>query len=386
VRESKNVSSPVRIGISFGGTKIMVGLFDPEHAEIIARSDRIEWRLSPLWQEATPLQSLMLLVADQIDQLLMKSGCTLLEVDRVGIAWPGPGKYSQGELEATFIPGCNTPQYIYPLLREALQQRCRTKADHLKFQSGLDVSVRASGEIYLPEGAFHVSAQSSQPGGIALNLATGIAGAVVQQGRVKTRWGHLGETYGQWGRYLFMNRSTLQWHWTPTQDGSIPPYDSLAEVRFTDWCGGPALTRRFRSRYYPPQAPAIYSTFLDVQYGRTDPIAEKTLLIRITQSAYFKDHPDYDKERSIAREFIRTVGNDVGRALNCICNALGRDQLGDYIVLTGSIGERFGLPPEDVKEEDLYLSAIKATFSSAAISIQRSSVGIDAELVGLVCP
>ncbi len=368
----------VNIAISFGGTKIAIAIVG-EGPRIINQTDRIEWRNEPVWKPEAPLESLLALVTSHAKQLLQEADLTIENVNLIGIAWPGPGRYSEGILSATFIPDC-IDQPIHQLLLNEFRVQFGSPLAHLKIVSCLDVNARAQGEVRVPRGAFYVAEGSPKLSGLALNIATGIAGAIVREGNVLSTFGALGETYGQWGRYLFKNRNTGAWVWKPTQDGSIPEHD-VNEIRFTELCGGPALARRFTDRcrasvragqQLPPDFASILNDF-PIDSAQRDLQAEKALLIRVTQAAYDND--------GVARSFVEEVGTEIAGALRCLLNALGEATFGKKLVLTGGIGEFLGTPPQ-AGQPDILLTAIQSVFQKPDVRIVRSALGLDAEFIG----
>jgi predicted NBD/HSP70 family sugar kinase len=366
----------VNIAISFGGTKIALAIVGSGENPIICQTDRIEWCDDPMWRPEDPLESLLDLVVNHADKLLQKANIEIENVALVGIAWPGPGHYSEGMLEATFIPGCTTLQPVHQLLLKQFCARFGPSAERLQIISCLDVNARARGETRMPSGAFYAAEGRLKVSGIMLNIATGIAGAIVKEGNVLSTFCTLGETYGQWGRYLFKNKNTGKWVWKPTEDGSIPEYEDENEVRFTDLCGGPALTRRFATlapsaQQLPPDLASILNTLKPPQ---RDLKVEKALLKQITQNAY--------RENGMVRTFVQEVGVDIGSALRCLLNALGEEIIGQKLVLAGGIGEFFGAPPQESDRTDILLAAIQSVLKKTNVSIVRTTVGLDAELVG----
>jgi hypothetical protein len=229
-------------------------------------------------------------------------------------------------------------------------------------------------------GAFYTTEERSRPSGIVLNIATGIAGAIVSEGNVLSTFGPLGETYGQWGRYLFKNRNTGRWVWKPTEDGSIAEHDAN-DIRFTELCGGPALARRFADQccalvragqQLPPDFASTPNEFPTNRVQR-DLQAEKALLIRMTQAAYDND--------DVARSFVEEVGMEIGDALRCLHDAIGEATFGSKLVLTGGIGEFFGTPPQ-AGQPDILLTAIQSVLQEPDVRIVRSALGLDAEFIG----
>ena len=367
------------IAVSFGGTKIAVAIVDASTSGIVCRTARIEWRDDPAWSPATPLGSLLDLVANHASKCLDRTGLGIADTRHVGLAWPGPGRYSEGMLEATFVPGCETSQPVHELMLRALRDRCGCPVGHLGVTSRLDVSARAVGELRMPRGAVHAIQGHARTDTIVLNIATGIAGCIVRNGSAMSSMGGLGETYGQWGRYLLKDDKTGDWSWSPTADGSVPEHDLSSKVRFTRLCGGPALARRFaespsmRSGVTPELAETAQS-LLGVS-GR-HPGLERAVLETISRHAYANG--------GSTRGLVVEAGHDVGAALGCLYSSLGMDPTKQAVVLTGGIGEFFGAPPTSTGQLDLFVDAIGSALGTAPQRIVRSKSGLDAELVGAV--
>src|SRR5581483_6336042 len=108
------------LAISFGGTKVALGLVPAGGAALLAQSGRVEWRNHADWVATKPVDSLFRLIAAQAEDLLRSASISIQQVRLVGIAWPGPGSYSEGRLAATFIPGFDSPRDVHELLRQAL--------------------------------------------------------------------------------------------------------------------------------------------------------------------------------------------------------------------------------------------------------------------------
>ncbi len=136
----------MNIAISFGGTKVAVAIVG-EGPRIINQTDRIEWRNEPVWKPEAPLESLLALVTSHAKQLLQEADLTIENVNLIGIAWPGPVRYSEGMLTATFIPGCTTLQPIHQLLLNEFRVQFGSPLAHLKIVSCLDVNARAQGRF-----------------------------------------------------------------------------------------------------------------------------------------------------------------------------------------------------------------------------------------------
>jgi hypothetical protein len=386
----------ISVGISFGGTKLAVGLVGQTSHQLLASTERIGWH--PMCIGAIDPLACLLELAISILRALLQQACRTIEnVNRVGIAWPGPGRYREGMLTATFIPGCATrEQNIHMLVLQELQRQLGVPVHDLQIVSRLDANAHAIGEVILPGGAFFQRDEiaPAATSGIVLNIATGVAGAIVQDGHVfsiidplaqtcqaQSSTEQLGETYGQFGRYLFKRIDTGIWLWKPTHDGSIPEYNPEKEIRLTDLCGGPALTRRYvdwheRNMQCGGQFllhQRVLSAALALK-GRRNIRWERVLLRRISSQAYRNDLQ--------SRLFVQVIGNDIGHALHRLYYAYGAALFGHQVVLTGGVGEFFGRPPRASAYPDLFLEAITASLNIPKVRVIRSVLGMHAELVG----
>jgi len=350
--------SRIGVAVSFGGTKIGVALLDAHTGLIIARSARILWCLHPDWDAQQPLGSLIAIVVNVIAILIESIGASISNVAYIGIAWPGPGKYREGLLQATFIPGLEHETNVHRIMMDALADRFGRSIDHVIIAFGLDAHARALGELSLPCGAF--AREHSASNGVVVNIATGVAGAIVVAGRLMRSWTPLGSTYGQWGRFVFRNLSSGEWIWRPTADGSIPSIRP-GEVRLTELCGGPALRARFSDLNGYPRRPRERNL-----------VHERLCLRRITQEAY--------RQNTQSLAFIRSVGSELGGAIECVLNAFRLPLQSTNVVLTGGIGEFFGAPPKETSGEDILLAAIKDI--GLPCRVVRSRAGLDAEFAG----
>jgi len=350
------------LAISFGGSKVALGLVGSEGRQILQQSERIEWCLDTRFDPQHGFESLMSLVADEAARLFASAEIDPAEVCQVGVAWPGPGRYDEGWLYATFLPDLANGQNVHRALIEALSARLRIDPDSLRCYSRLDVNARAIGEVRLAYGALFTEDGERPRSGLVLNVATGIAGACVRSGQVLATWGDWGETYGQWGRYAFRDSASGLWRWCPTPDGSIPAH-TASEVRLTQYCGGPALAR-------------CYNNLCATQWPQERDIKlERECLIRISRTAYEGDRA--------AAEFVTSAGRDVGAAVRCIIHGLGAGEIADELVLTGGVGEFFGRPERSDSGPDLYLCAIATELTGYVMHVHRSQAGLDAELAGL---
>jgi len=347
-------SATYKVSVSFGGTKLALGLLSPT-SSLLAKTERVEWRDHPAWKKDDPLVSLLDLVARQAQGLLQSMNVDISDVATIGLAWPGPGVYKEGLLRATFIPQLERPQDIHTILYQRFRETFGPAVAHVRIRSRLDAVARAWGELRTHNGGFH-NPEGAPIDGLLINIATGVAGAIVEGGAVVEVHRTLGETYGQWGRYLIKGSSG--WSWRPTADGSIPEFDRRSEVRFTDLCGGPALFKRWARNGPAPR----------------DVNTEKETLIGITDEAY--------RHVGKCRHFVRVVGKEVGSAIACVVSAFFPEGFCERVVLTGGIGENFGRPLTPGQRLDFFLDTVSEELAGFARKVTRTRLGLDAELIG----
>jgi hypothetical protein len=369
-------SSKPNIAISVGGTKFGSAIVHSDPLAICAQTDRIEWRDLSAWKSSPRPETLFRLIAEKTFLLFQDSDFSFEDVCQIGLAWPGPGRYSQGLLTATFIPGCKEPQAIHEMVQAAFSSVFGMNCDSIEIVSALDVNVRSRGEVLHPQGALRHTESGQYPSGLVINIATGIAGAAVRDGRPLPSAFDLGETYGQWGRFLFYDRQNGEWIWRPTEDGSILPHDGSL-IRFTELCGGPALSRRFAELVRGAPAGLVPSCLRQLATpvlpdpSQRNITAEKEFLRAITKAAH--------EGVPLVSDFIVRVGKEIGGALNQLINSIGEGDW-DKIVLAGSVGENFGA--SQAGSPDMLIESIASVLPFAGLQIVRSQVGLDAEYIG----
>ena len=293
-------------------------------ARILSQSGRVEWR-----DRATDAGGILHLVAEIAGELMRKASASPAEIRIVGIAWPGPGDYSLGQVQATFVPGFERKQDLFGCLNSACKTAFGGKWNPDCWRCHLDAAARALGELSAQGGAWNKGDLCS---GTLLNVATGVAGAFVQGGNLVGCVDKLGETYGQWGRFLLWNTVSRTWSCRPTLDGSLPKLDSKVEVRLTEICGGPALARRFVHEWTtqsPQPADRDLVRMVEELSKRTtrDVKAERLLLMKITESAA--------EGNPTTQRFIQEAGQAIGSAMKCLWDSLGTPLFSSSVVLTG---------------------------------------------------
>jgi hypothetical protein len=350
------------LAISFGGSKIALGIIAGGGWEVLARSPRIEWRTHSSFDPRCGFESLLQIIADHAESLFAASGTHLTDIGHIGVAWPGPGRYSEGWLQATFLPDLAAGRDVHRAIAEVLALRFGVSFGLLRVVSRLDVNARAAGEVRLARGGLSAAESRPAPSGLVLNVATGVAGACVRAGETYVCWRELGETYGQWGRYVFKDLATGAWSWRATEDGSIASH-SPSQIRFTDYCGGPALVRRYSGQ-----------SVADICCER-DIVAERECLTLITCDAY--------RGSDRAAAFVRQIGRDIGAAVKCVIEGLGALDIATRLILTGGVGEFFGRPSRPVHEADVLIAAVTSELTGWVSDVRRSEAGLDAELAGV---
>lgn len=363
------------LGVSFGGTKLAAGLIGTD-GRLVALSPRMEWRREPRFLAKPTGATVLTLAWALCDDLLQHAGLSRTAVVGAGFAWPGPGRYRQGLVSATFIPGFERPQPLFEMFSEAAGF-----CSHLpspRYACALDASARAAGEITSPGGRLNSSDRSGCS--LLINIATGIAGSVVRDGKVVLEYPEFGETYGQWGRYLFYDLAHVRWRWRPTVDGSVPPFSADHEVRLTDRCGGPAIARMWARvladnvsrRPCQPDAPTPEEA--KDYLGARNTELERRILSCLSTCAR--------REATDAVNEVCRIGSELGSATSCLCEHLGLHEV-RTVVFAGGVGENLAAPQEQ-NEPDRLLESFSSSFNCPDTTLTRSRLGLRAELRGAV--
>lgn len=369
------------VGISMGGTKMAVGAVSPEG--LIGQRPRFHWseELQRLGEIPSP-ETLVDLFLHEIERLLAEFNLEPAALKEVGVAWPGPGDYEKGIVSATFVPGFTN----YPL-KETLEIRLKERFHReIPVQIRLDVMAGLRGEQIDEKGNMR-----NEENGMVLNLATGIAAALVKNGKLIDEMEYqplqeggtavsIKNGFGQLGRHLIrLDNGT--WDYRPTPHGEVAKHNTQnGETRMTDWLGGPALARRFmlqvslHPQYFGPKAfnKSIAEIEARLNAGR-DADLERHVLEQITILA--------KQQNPIAINFIRNAGQDAGEAIRTFLEAYPNEAFHKKIVVIGGIGENLGLnvlPNE--KGEDIFVHALRKF--SKQDNLIRSPLGFQAEILG----
>lgn len=362
------------LALSFGGTKLAAALFD-QFGEPLRLSPRLEWRQHPAFVAEHSGRTVVRLAWRLCRDLMKAERIDLRSVNRVGFAWPGPGAYRQGRVSATFIPGFEQPRSLFDLFAETIAEECESA--HLRYTCYLDAVARAIGETVLSTGIFYRWRPEENDCALLLNVATGIAGAVVTSGGVLREHAAWGETYGQWGRYLFNDRVMGNWRWQPTIDGRIVSPVPNGTTRFTALCGGPAVARRWAQimvaemRDIEPASRSLARRYLAAD--SRDTATEYQLLSGLT-SAVHAGEPS-------ATACVQETGRSIGGAIRCLVEHLPLPGV-RRLALAGGIGENLAVPVPG--QRDILIEAIAAEMRSPDIEVVRCQNGLRSELRGVV--
>lgn len=365
----------VGIGISVGGTKIATSAVDRALPDRVSPPRRIEWHTDPRFLASSDARGLFTLIASEVRRVLDVESIAAASVTRIGIAWPGPGAYQRGLLQATFLPEFGQARDVRELLRDAFDREGSPALTSIPIVCRLDANARAMGETRLASGGFREGSRTVD--GLLLNVATGIAGAVVRNGEVRPSWPGLGENYGQWGRFAYFDGSRGVWGWRPTADGTVPQYGP-SERRFTELCGGPALAGRLAAcdlsgREIGDGLRSLAGSYPGSSLRDVD--AERAVLSDLTSAA--------QTEQKWACEFIQSAGGEIGAAIRLVRSQFGFGDATFRLVLAGGVGEFFGRPRDD-GSTDHFVEAIRKAAGEPVADVRRSRLGLVAELAGAV--
>ncbi|HEY1254181.1 MAG TPA: hypothetical protein VGF01_05330 [Terracidiphilus sp.] len=363
----------VKLVVSVGGSKCAFAVVGATSRAVLARSGRVEWTGLGI----NTLEGFMAMLAGEFQKLLEGAGIDSSRTDAVGVAWPGP--QLGGLFQATFIPGCRTPQPVALLLQRALARTVSPRFESVSVCVMLDAVARAAGET-TPGGALDFSPATGFASGMLVNIATGIAGGIVCQGRPLFSHPEFGKNYGQFGRFLFLETGTGSWVWRPAQDGFVPLHPA-GEIRWTRQSAGPALASRI-ARWCFERRIGTQNVDEEVRealrHYRTEPSSrhadyEITLLRWASTEA--AQHPT-----GPMAEFVELVASEIGGALRVLLHVFQSDRIG-RIVLAGGVGENFGCVYG--RSDDPFLDRVEKDLGQSCCRVVRARLGVDAEFLGL---
>lgn len=365
----------VQLPISVGGTKCELAAVGVESGRFLARSGRVEWAGLGI----SSFEGFVDMVACQLKRLLHAASIHPARVVHIGVAWPGP---QIGDCcLATFIPGGNTPRPFAALLRAAMARIVDERFQTVLVTVRLDAIARAAGES-LPGGSLYRLASGPTRAGILVNLATGIAGAVVHGSPLLSAPG-IGVNYGQFGRFLFFQPRSGTWDWRPSADGAVARHEP-DEIRWTRLSAGPALASRFgrwaaENGVHAADAAAEVRDALAHFAAPNAPrsaVLEKTLLAWITADAI-------GVPTGPVADFVRRAGAEIGGALRLLLDVFSAYPI-DRVVLAGGVGENFGRA--NSADDGAFLHAVRDALGSGNCAVTRARLGVDAELLGFTPP
>jgi hypothetical protein len=363
-------SEDVHLVVSVGGSKCAFAVVGANSRAVLARSRRVEWTGTGI--ETTG--GFVSMLVREFRRLLTEQVLDPARVQAAAMAWPGP---QVGEcVLATFIPGCQVPQPISRLLQQGLGSEVDRRLESIPVYVMLDAVARAAGES-TPGGALHLLADDDQGAGILVNIATGIAGGVVHQGKPLLAYREFGPNYGQFGRFLFLNAATGTWTWRATLDGSVPPHPA-GEIRWTHRCAGPALSLRTARWCHEHrldtaaagEAVAQALRYYDSEGAPRDAGHEMALLRWASTEA---------GGGGALVGFLDVVAAEIGGALDLLLHVFQAARL-RRIVLAGGVGENFGRGTDPAF--DPLLARVQGALGNRC-EVRRASLGVDAEFLGL---
>lgn len=362
-------SEKVQLVISVGGSKCAFAIVGEPPLAVLARSERVEWTQEGI----VTICSFVRMLVREIQKLLTSSRTAAARIKHIGIAWPGPGKGR--EFSATFIPGCDQPQPISDLLRAAMIEAFGSAFKGVPIRVVLDAFARLAGES-----GSHGALAPPNTSGMLVNIATGIAGGLLNEGQVQLTHPLYGENYGQFGRFLFFNRQTKNWRWAPTLDGRVPTHEET-ETRWTDLCAGPAIARRIAMLFYPLGVDTSGYTgtvAAALRHYENDNAPRNTMhemvLLRWA-SAEAKRNP-----KGLQSTIVEDVAWEIGAALATLRCVFAAQPM-TRIVLAGGVGEHLGLSNQACQDE--FLRCVQNAFGFETPIICRAQLGVDAEFLGL---
>jgi hypothetical protein len=359
--------------ISLGGSRLEVGLFDPEYG--YRGGGIVRWRSilrSRYPRGASTAQTLAELAACAARGLIGPDGQKQIRSLNVGIAFPGPnvnGLWYSNNLTDDFRRGIPIDQVV----RGAVDTACSpVQVDRVA--TVLDAQADAGGEIFHPLGSL-----SSFPhkGACVLNLATGVAA-----GFITVKSGESGQPFvlqseeefssytngaydansGQVGRHLIVDIDGRTWEYCYLPKGSM--VEGIPGFRLSDYISGPALASRLAQQLANlGLSSEVYGNeHLEWLFRESARICNENLggarahsdlvaCVRLSErpiSAEVLDWADRGildtsldiQIRRVLSKFRDDVAHDLGRALACWQSAKGWERFSRKIVLTGGVGQK----------------------------------------------
>jgi|GEM_PF-147437 mannose-6-phosphate isomerase class I/predicted NBD/HSP70 family sugar kinase len=325
---------PINLAISIGGTKLVLGALNREG--IIEMSPRIEWKKILEDNNTYKVEGFIELIMNEfikIIEKLEKKGVKRNQIQEVGVAWPGPGKYSQGVVSATFLPGFHQ----FPLGEQLSQQFANRLGIQIKTNIILDAWADAYGEM---------SQNADLKNWIYINIATGVAAGIVKEGKVLDTYSwpdkpSVKSGLGQIGRHLIRLPEGI-WQYRPTMHGDIPVMVK-GETRLTDWIGGPALATRFIDFVF--QKAEITDLVPDDFFGTSVKKLKKDIEQKNAEAIRMvleKVQKQAEEQNATALEMIRDLGRDIGKAIRTFADAFPGESFCDQIIIGGGVVENLG--------------------------------------------
>lgn len=339
----KNSFQTYTIGLSVGGTKIAgAAVFANGTTEA---HESFDWR-AQLGNQATVedfIQGIVTVVEKIKEQNQSR------DLQRIGLAFPGPGEYDKGYFSPINIPLPNQ----YPI-KQVLEER-------------LNIPV-----VTLHDGAASVLGETSVTGtlpgvdnAMIVIVGTGIGGGVKKNGSHyygKNSIGELG-----WSLWYEKPESIEdeEIYYIYAGEHSYSDFiqkmdhlKSLGHIPVEQRLAGPALAKRF-VRYTLTETNVAKSNdffqenVIDLlrQLEAGDASAEKRVLQKITQGA--------QKDYYGCYKFIQVVGKELGIALGTYVSSHFEELFVRHIVLVSGVGENFGKGVLNDQGQDLWLESIR---------------------------
>ncbi len=255
---------------------------------------------------------------------------------------------------------------------------------------------RVWGEFLWEEGALKGLQQ-----GMVLTLGTGTSIGVLQGGKpIDSLPGQeVGGLLGEFG-WSVMRQADGPWVYHFPKEGRLPdpqPEEEPAEKEF----GGPWLAARTieflrnNDLYRLSDAeidrlfggPVTQNLTEDDLPGAHRPIlADEKLQLIVLQGITQRALNDSTIHGRLARQFLEQVGTELGQVLRVYLDAYaGQPFTQGPIVLAGSIGQLWGLPPEESGKPDIFLEAIQQSLGGN-VTVVRSKMGFEGEFAVFVHP
>jgi predicted NBD/HSP70 family sugar kinase len=364
------------INMSIGGSKIQTRIVD-SNAEDIFTLAEFSWRKfirdEPNWASFDALDKREWFISKVIDQIdfaleqLKADDGDYGELESIGIAWAGPVKPDG------LVIGPNIDGFKFKdLSTEEIEKEGIDLSTLIKDRIAQKFGHNNVNVILLNDGdaaAIGNFKRAKIDNGLLLNVGTGIGSGIVKNGEVLYSLNGFKDRIGEIGHHIvYQPLYNRYFYYGICSRGKI--IEQINNFTISERLAGPGLVKKFVARLkreYNDNSTKIHSylnscrgedeiVFSEIELASCDencdlgPLVEKKILRLITCKAIEGDKGTIS--------FISEVGYELGLGIGTFIKEFEREKFVNNIILSGSLGESFGLGLYDALGEDLFLSQL----------------------------